>query len=185
MKFFSFLNYSLFIAAITILLAVVYATVQQSYRTGANDPQIQLTEDISNKIRQGQPIENIFRADTIDIAQSLSPFAVLYDASGSPTKSTGYLNGKMAQLPAGVFEVAKQNGQDRVTWQPRRDVRVAMVVYYINSAPAQFVAAGRSLREVEDREYNLRKMIFMGWIICMGLVMLNAGLQSYQKRENP
>ena len=183
MKILSFLNYLLLIAVITIIMGVIYATVQQSYRTGANDPQIQIAEDVGAKIQQGKSVENIFQTDTIDISNSLSPFVVLYDASGRPLHSTGYLNSKMAQLPAGVFNVAKSDGQDRVTWQPQDGVRMAMVLIHINSSPVQFVAVGRSLTEVEIRESNLIKMIFVGWILCLVIVLLSIGIGYYKKSK--
>ena len=183
MKILSFLNYLLLIAVITIIMGVIYATVQQSYRTGANDPQIQIAEDICAKIQQGKSVENIFQTDAIDISNSLSPFVVFYDASGKPLRSTGYLNGRMAQLPAGVFNVAKSNGQDRVTWQPQDGVRMAMVLIHINSSPIEFVAVGRSLTEVEIRESNLIKMIFVGWILCLVIVLLWMGIGYYKKSK--
>jgi len=43
--------------------------------------------------------------------------------NGNPIQSTGFLNGKMPQLLKGVFEFAKANGEDWVTWQPQRNVR--------------------------------------------------------------
>src|SRR4051812_32566623 len=148
MKIFSFLNYLLFIAIITVIILLIYASVQQTYRSGANDPQIQIAEDISAKIQKGKNIEDIFPVDTIDIAQSLALVVILYDAHGRPLRSTGFLDGKMPQLPAGVFDFAKKNGSHSVTWQPNNDVRMAMVLNHINSSPVEFVAAGRSLREV-------------------------------------
>jgi hypothetical protein len=41
----TFLRWLPLAVAITILAGLVYATVQQSLRQGANDPQIQLAED--------------------------------------------------------------------------------------------------------------------------------------------
>ena len=123
-------------------------------------------------------------ADTIDIAQSLSTFVALYDANGKPLRSSGYLDGKMPELPAGVFDFAKSHGEHQVTWQPRSGVRMAMVIISSNSSPVGFVAAGRSLQEVEVREHNLVTMVFLGWIICVGLVLLHAGLQFYRNRQN-
>jgi hypothetical protein len=183
MKILSFLNYLLLIAVVTIIMGVIYATVQQSYRTGANDPQIQMAEDIGAKIQQGKSVENIFQTDAIDISNSLSPFVVLYDGSGKPLRSTGYLNGKKAELPAGVFDFAKRNGQHSVTWQPQPNVRMAMVLIHINSSPIEFVAVGRSLREVEIRESNLIKMIFVGWILCLVIVLLWLGTGYYKKSK--
>jgi sensor histidine kinase regulating citrate/malate metabolism len=183
MKKISFLDYLFVMAAITIIFGVVYATVQQSYRTAANDPQMQIARDINARIHQGKRIENFF-TDTINIGQSLSAFVTLYQPDQKPIRSSGYLDGKMPELPAGVLDFAKAQGEDEVTWQPRNGVRIAMVIISSNSSPVGFVAAGRSLQDVEVREQNLIIMVFLGWIICMGLVLLHAVVQFYRARQN-
>jgi len=183
MKKFSWLIYPFMIGIITIIFGVVYATVQQNYRSGADDPQIQIACDINLKLHEGKAINSFF-ADSVSIAQSLSPFVVLYDANGKPQCSSGYLNGKMPELPRGVFDFAKANGEHNVTWQPQRGVRMAMVIVTSNSSPVGFVAAGRSLQEVEIREHNLITMIFIGWILCIALILFHAVLQFYNKTKN-
>ena len=182
MKKFSFLVYLFVMAISTIIFGVIYATVQQSYRSGANDPQTQLARDINLKLRDGKAVDSFF-ADSINIAQSLSPFAVLYDANGKPLRSSGYLNGKMPELPAGVFGFAKTNGEHDVTWQPQSGVRMAMVIVSSNFSSGGFAAAGRSLQEIELREHNLITMILIGWIICIGLILLYAVTQFYKSSK--
>jgi sensor histidine kinase regulating citrate/malate metabolism len=177
------LNYLLIMAAITVVFAVIYATVQQSYRAGANDPQIQMARDISNRLRHGKTTEGFF-ADTVDIAESLSPFVSIYDATKKPVRTSGYLDGKFPELPEGVFDFAKAHGENQVTWQPRSGVRMAMVVSCQNSSRTGFVAAGRSLREVEEREHNLIITAFLGWLICIGLVLIYAALQFYRTQKH-
>ena len=176
------LNYLFVLAIITVIFGVIYATVQQSYRTAANDPQVQIARDINARLQQGRPVEN-FLADTIDIAQSLSTFNVLYDANGKPIRSSGYLDHKMIRLPAGVFAFTKSHGEHQVTWQPGKGVRMAMIIVSSNASPVGFVASGRSLQEVEVREHNLVVMVFIGWIICIGLVLLHAVLQFYKSSK--
>src|SRR5580765_3016300 len=127
MKKLSFLHYPFLIAIITVIFGVIYATVQQSYRTGANDPQIQIALDINAKLHQGKSVES-FLTDTIDIAKSLLTFVVLCDNNGKPIRSSGYLDGKMIQLPSGVFDFTKSHGEHQVTWQPLDGVRIAMVL---------------------------------------------------------
>lgn len=183
MKKILFINYFLMIAIVTVISGIIYATVQQVYRSGANDPQTQIARDINSKLLQGKPVENFF-VDTIDIAQSLSVFNMLYDDAGKPILSSGYLNDKMPELPVGFFEFAKKNGEHDVTWQPRPGVRMAMVIVSSNSSPVAFVASGRSLQEVEIREHNLVTIIFFGWIICIALVLLHAAINFYTSRQN-
>ena len=183
MKKNSFLDYLPVMAGITIIFGVVYATVQQSYRTAANDPQIQIARDINARIHQGRQVESSF-ADTIDIGKSLSTFVTLYQPDQKPIRSSGYLDGKMPELPAGVLDFAKAQGENEVTWQPRNGLRMAMVIISSNSPPVGFVAAGRSLQEVEVREQNLVTMVFLGWIICIGLVLFHAVVQFYRAGQN-
>ncbi len=90
----------------------------------------------------------------------------------------------MAQLPVGVFDVAKSNGQDRVPWQPQSGVRMAMVLFHINSSPVEFVAVGRSLREVEIRESNLIKIILIGWLLCLASILLWMGIGYYKNSKS-
>ena len=61
-------------ALVTVIMLLIYATVQQSYRTGLNDPQIQIARDISLQIEQGKSIESTLNNDPFDITKSLSPF---------------------------------------------------------------------------------------------------------------
>ena len=177
------LNYLVTIAIITIIFGVIYATVQQSYRTAANDPQIQIARDINARLHEGNPVESFF-ADTVNIAQSLSTFVALYDATGKPVRSSGYLDGKMPGLPAGVFDFTKSHGEHQVTWQPREGVRMAMVIVSSRASRIGFVASGRSLQEVEVREQDLVMMIFFGWIVCVVVILLYAVLQFYNNRQN-
>jgi len=172
-----------FAAAIcSILILLVYATVQQNYRGNANNPQVELTTDIANRLNRMASIEPFFTGDTIDLENSLGAFVVLYDATGQPLRSNAVFKGSAPQLPRGVFEFVQNNGEERVTWQPERGTRIAMVVRRESHGEIAFVAAGRSLRETEDKEKNLRKMIIATWVVCMGLIMAHAALQWFDQK---
>ena len=111
------------IAIITIIMGLMYASVQQTYRTNANDPQMQIAYDVRDQLQKAKAIAF---DDTVDLERSLAVFKEVYDDNGNPLQSTGYLDGKMPQLPKGVFENAKANGENWVTWQPQRNVRMVM-----------------------------------------------------------
>src|SRR5579863_1554088 len=83
----------------TILCLLMYASVQQGYRTTANDPQIALATEIKNHLEQSRSIENIFPGDTIDLAKSLGVFAVLFDHDARVVRSSASLNNKSPVLP--------------------------------------------------------------------------------------
>ncbi|MFL5772926.1 MAG: hypothetical protein ACJ75F_07205 [Flavisolibacter sp.] len=157
---------------ITVVMALIYASVQQTYRSNANDPQTQIINDLKNNLHEGKISPEVF-SDSIDLEKSQSVFVESYDEKGIPVKSSGYLHGKFPQLPKGVIEFARRNGEHWVTWQPQRNVRMAMGIAKVNADPVSFIAAGRSLDEVEARESNLVTMVFIAWVICCAIVLLN------------
>jgi hypothetical protein len=171
-------------AIVTILSAFIYATVQQAHRSGANDPQLQIARDISNKLEKGGTVDKWFNGDTIEISQSLSVFNALYNDKGEPVISKGVLNGKMPSLPKGVFDFARKNGENVFTWQPERGVRMAIVLKSLQSSAYSFVAAGRSLYEIEQREQNLTWTTFISWVLCMGVIILHWLITFLKTRRN-
>jgi hypothetical protein len=159
---------------VTLLCGLIYTSVQQSHRSAANDPQLQMARDIANSLNNNRSPNRLF-ADSIpiDISKTLAPFVVLYNKNGEPVQSTGLLDGNFPKLPNGVFDFSRKNQEDVITWQPRRGIRMAMVVEYVQSPNISFVAVGRSLLEVENRVQNLTFMVFIAWIICIGIVVLH------------
>lgn len=169
---------------VTILSGLVYVTVQQSYRSNANDPQLQLAKDISYKLEKGQLINDLLQSDSIEISQSLSPFVVLYDNNGNPIRSTATLDGQLPRLPKGVFDFTRKNKKDVLSWQPRKGVRMAMVVESIQSSTISFVAVGRSLEEVEKRENTLTMMIIVAWVVCIAVTVLSGVIGRFSQKDN-
>ena len=156
--------------AITLTFGVFYVTVQQNYRMSANDPQIQIAEDIASQLEKGAPPQYFIPQVKIDISKSLGSFIMIFDGKGNLTASSGVIDNKALQLPQGVFNTTKQKGETRFTWQPQNNTRIALVVKYYNKPKEGFIAIGRSLREVEQREDNLTKIIFVGWIFTLAAV---------------
>jgi hypothetical protein len=152
---------------ITILSALVYLAVQQSYRQSANDPQIQLAEDAAAQLEAGQQPETLVGAGKVEIDRSLSTFLIIYDDAGQPLASSARLNGNIPTLPAGVFSSVRQSGEERLTWQPQEGVRSATVITHFGGSHPGFVLAGRSLREVEKREAQLTQFVGFAWLAAL------------------
>lgn len=110
--------------------------------------------------------------DKVDITKSLSPYVIVYDSSGKPVAGNATFNGNLPELPKGVFSYTKENGQDRFTWQPEAGLRSAVIVSYFNGINSGYVAAGRSLREVEKREDQLFLQVGLGWITTLALTLV-------------
>ncbi len=140
-------------AALCILCGLVYVCVQQMYRHGADDPQIQLAEDAARARAAGAAADAVLPGGApVDLAHSAAPWIAVYDAEGRALAASGLLDGAAPSLPAGLFPLTQRLGRHTVTWMPRREVRMATVLVAVDGGRGGFVAAGRSLREVEKRE---------------------------------
>jgi len=162
--------------AITLLCALVHLAVQQDIRLGANDPQIQLAHDAAAALAQGKRPADVVPSGTVDLATSLATHVTVFDAQGRPLASSASLEGATPAPPAGVFDYARTHEEDRFTWQPRPGVRIAAVLVHHAGASPGFVLAGRSLREVEDRESQLTATVALAWTLTLGATLAVAFL---------
>jgi hypothetical protein len=158
-------------AVITVLAGLVYLAVQQSYRMGANDPQIQMAEDAAAALAAGQAAQSIVPVGKIDIAQSLAPYLIVFDASGKPIASNAVLHGQTPDVPPGIIDYTRQHGEDRISWQPEAGVRSAAIIVAANGGQAGFVLAGRSMREVEKRIDQFGQLAALFWMLGMGAAL--------------
>jgi hypothetical protein len=141
------------IAVVAALLSgLVYLGTQQVIRAGANDPQIQLAEDIAAELSSGHSSNGLVATQLVDVASSLAPFVIVFDDSGIVRTSSGRLHDATPALPPGVLDYVRANGEDRITWQPEPGVRIAAVVTRYTGKDTGFVLAGRNMREAERRE---------------------------------
>lgn len=154
---------------VTLCSLLIYGTFQQSMRSSADDPQIQVVEDISALLINGTPPQAVLPQDLqISISESLSLYVIIFDANGKVVASTAQLDGKTPVPPPGVFIYTKNHKQDRITWEPKPNMRSAIVVnYYEANNNSGFILAGRSLREVEKRISKLTFNIVVGWAISL------------------
>lgn len=171
-------TYSLYLflpyaVTITLLCGLLFLTLQQTLRLGANEPLVQLSLELSNRLSKEQEIPHQFPANKIDISKSISPFFYVYDVNRQFIGTTASINGEEVQIPKGVLEAARKNGQRRVTWQPAKDVRAALVVVHFKGQSEGFVATGRNLQETEALIFKLQVLIGFGWIITLLFVFVS------------
>jgi hypothetical protein len=162
------------VTIVTMLSGLIYVTVQQNYRMSFNDPQIQLAEDAVNDLSIGKSADLIVPAVPVDISKSLTPFLVIYDQAGNPIAGSGQLHGKLPSLPGGVLDYTKTHDDNRLTWQPEKGIRNAIVVkqYKEPSGKTGYVMAGRSMRELEKREKQTLLQALAVWLLTLGLIVI-------------
>jgi hypothetical protein len=151
----AFISWLPIAAVVVVLSGVIYATAQQSVRTGADDPQLQIAGDLAAQLAGGAQPGPLLGPAKVDLATSLAPYAIVFDQSGAVLASTGVLDGATPVPPPGVLRAARDHRND-LTWQPRNGVRSAIVVQpWRSGAQSGTVLVGRSLTEVEKREQTL------------------------------
>jgi hypothetical protein len=167
-------------AVSTVFAGVVYGAVQQSLRSSANDPQLQMAEDAATQLSTGTPPGDVATGATVDIARSLAPFVIVFDGSGRVLASTAQLDGETPVPPQGVLDSAAAGGIDVISWQPRGGVRAAIVVVpYEAGASRGTVLVGRSLRAVEERETNTLLIAGFAWVVALVGGAFAAGLGAF------
>lgn len=149
---------------VTLAFASSYAAIQQSQRQSANDPQIQIAQDVAGRLNKGAIPSEVTRGEAVDIKKSLAPFVIIYDQQGKVVAGSGTINKSTPKIPHGVLLVSKDQAYNAITWQPQPNVRIASVTVAANQ---YFVLSGRSLKEVEIRENKTLQLLSLGWLISL------------------
>ena len=156
--------------AVTALSALTYLAVQQSYRNGLDDPQVQLAQDGAARLDAGALPTSLVGSSTIEVQDSLAPFVAVFGADDALLTSGATIAAMPLKPPAGVLATARSAGRDRVTWQPRPGVRIATVSFAAKDG--RVVVAGRNMREVEARIDDLTKITALAWVAALVAVLV-------------
>ncbi len=173
-RFRSILRIWIPIATASVLLSgLIYICVQQSLRQSANDPQIQIAQDLADSLQNGRNAQDLIGSQ-VDLKKSLATFVIVFDDSGKPIASSAMLDGRIPTPPNGVFEYTKLHKEDRITWEPKLNIREAAVLARFEGSKPGFVLVGRSLAEAEKRQSGLNLQIGLGLAVTLlgSLVML-------------
>jgi hypothetical protein len=157
------------LGAVSVLAFAIGLAGQQMLRAGADDPQVQLAEDAAARFAAGTAPQGLVAGlPPLEITASIGPWLAVFDARGTPLASSARLDGALPALPAGVFAAAA-GAAHRVTWQPEPGVRSATVV--VQAGTRGFVVAGRSLRDVEEREGLVWRLAGLAWLLALSVAL--------------
>lgn len=171
--------------AITLIYGAMYAVVQQTYRGGANDPQIQYVSDIKEILESGQAgPEDIVGQNKVDVSKSLATFIIVFDKDKKAAASSAKLGEGIPIPPSGSFDASSNKvrlfllnklfgvnqDENRFTWAPKKDVRIAAVLAKYKDG---YVLVGRSMREIETRILVLGLSIIIAWVITLAATFIS------------
>jgi hypothetical protein len=151
--------------AIIVTYGVLYLITNHNIRHAFTETLLQYADDTKAKMETGiHPKDAIADFQLVDIQRSLSPFIIIYDNHCQPVTGSGTLDGKLPAPPPGVFDHSLRNGQNIVTWQPKKGVRNDAVILPYNNG---FVLAGHPLRETEQRKAKVTIVMATGLAIAL------------------
>ncbi len=172
---------------VTIIFGTQYWLSGQMYRQSADDPQVQIAYDIKAALENGAPPATLLPSFPSDLEKSLSPFAIIFDDSSNVVVSSATLNGDVPKPPQEIFDGARTLTEHRATWQPRPDIRVAVVMLRVSAGGknpvAGFVAVGRSLREAERREADAALQVTFAWATVLLILIVYAAFSGFWERR--
>lgn len=170
---------------LVVIFASIHLNVQQTIRSAANDPQIELAQSAIDVLSKGVGPNELMpdSVPQVDMANMLTPFILIYDAEKQHVAGNGRLDGQVPVPPHDVFDNAKTHGESRLTWHPKPGVHTAIVVRYMETPEPLYVLTGRSLREVEARERNSLTYAVVGLGIALAVYLLWAIL-GWRMKQN-
>jgi len=166
----------------TVLAYALYAIPQQVLRRVADDPQVEMADNLVWQLEQGVAPAAVVPTGSVEITRSLSSFLIAFDDQGHALASQATLKGQPPALPAGIFDFVRQHGEDRFTWRPAQGVRIAAVVQRVNGAHPGFVLAGRSLREEATRQNAVQEMAAVAWAVMLALIIIGTAAFGWYTR---
>jgi len=164
----------------TLVLGISYVNEQQTIRLLAYEPQEYVVADAALRVSASGALPASGFSTAVPIEEDPAAYLVFFDATGTPLAGTGVLGGQPPRLPDGVLATAAKQGVDRLTWEPTKGVRQAIVV---RPAGPGFVMSGRSLAYAESLEQKLLARTALGWLGTMLAILLVSFFLAHRARR--
>ncbi len=153
---------------VTLFSGLVFVASQQILRLTANDPQVQITQDILNSLSQGADPKQL-SPTTVDMTKATNPFVIIYDNNQKAVGTTVELDKKTPVPPKEAFEKTKNNNENRFTWEPKKGLRQATIMVKYKDG---YVVVGKSLREIDNRIKMMLQLAGVAWVMGIAATSL-------------
>ena len=167
----------------TLVLITAYAMVQQSTRQSANDLPIATAQTIKNALESGTAPTDVVSINKIDPSSNNNVFVIVTDSSRHVLASSVTLDSQTPLPPDGVFQYTSAHGTDRLTWQPKTGVRIALFTSTYGSSPNNgFIITGQSLKPFEDRTSTYGNLAIIAWFAILAWTTFTLIIPTYTKK---
>lgn len=164
------------LASVIVMLGFVgYGLSQFVVRSSVDETPAQIAVNISDAIKAGTPVAELIPANAqSDLATEFAPFVILYDGTGTPISSTAILEKSIPIISKNTLEKSKKTGESRITWEPKKDVRLAIVIKPFPGEESGYILSGKSLHEADIRIKSLCNIATTGTIATLILSLFFA-----------
>ncbi len=157
----------------TVIIAGGYIMAQQSTRSAANELPLTMAQTIKHEFEAGAAPGDAIPPGESDLADDSIPFAIITDDNQKVLAGSAQLSGKTVLPPDSNFKNAKTSGSNELTWQPKKDVKLATrITYYSKDNSTRFIITGQSLAEPEKRIANFGSLAVIAWLVTIVWVTL-------------
>ncbi len=163
---------------IVLIFATIYLVMQQTLRLEANQQPLRITSQMQSNWINSQIMDTSF-LPKVELDNSAYAFAAVFNEKGEILSTNATFKASDLDIPTGVLSTARNNGLDKVTWQPDATHRFAIVA--MAQANNVFVA-GQSLRPTEDLTNQLGKLI--GGAMVVTILFANFALLLLRRRSS-
>lgn len=158
-----------------------YVCTQQSLRLGANEHAASAAKQVLVKLQNGGTPQNVLPEKT-DMHTSITPFVYIYDDNKRlAATSAAYGSGNIV-YPQSVLAEINKNGENRVTWQPKTELRFATVgIKYTGG----YVIGCYSLSESENTASHIGFLLLIGYALFAAGCAVLLGIIAASRKAYP
>jgi hypothetical protein len=168
--------------AISFVFGFIFIATHQTIRSEANATLVDTAQNIIGYLENDDTIDTqveqltgqIDQSTKVDLANSDKIFVSIYDGEGKPKASTGNVDGKANELDKGILDIAKKDGVNKASIEPKNGVRLAIAAYPIKKGDKGYLVVGKSLEETESSITRIGKILLVGWLITLLITLLSS-----------
>lgn len=169
--------------AVTLLCGTAFGVAQQTLRFGADELPSRIAEDSAYMLERGVGAASIVGVRQMDLDRTLSPFVIILNGTGGIVASSATFSGSALAPTPEILLQAQENGEHRVTWEPKEDLRFALVIRHLSITYPNYVVIGQSLKPTEAHVAQVKTMVFGAWLGTMLVTLLTVWLFIPRRRR--
>lgn len=162
---------------------IISAVAQQTLRFSGDATLIDQAESIATTLNS-QSAKGLQANSKVEVEKSSGVFVIVIDKDGTENYSSVQLDGSTPKLPEGVIKAAQEKGRNRVTWEPKKGVRISTVVVpYASQSESGVIVVGRSAKIMDEERTKINEYTLLGLISSILILFIILILQNIMKND--